>query len=83
MKSTKKNKFRPVQNSPEGQYLSSFPYTEDLKITFIGKLHDDAEHFCFLIVEGLFVVDDEGGLNGGEESDFVESILFIFFLEFL
>jgi hypothetical protein len=54
-----------------------------LKITLIGVLHNDTQHFCLLVVEGFLVADDKRRLDGGQEPDLVESILFVFFFEFL
>ena len=34
----------------------------------------------FLLVEGFFVADDVRVPDGGQESDFVESVVFFFFL---
>ena len=50
-----------------------------LEVTLVGVFHDDVEHFCFFIIECLFVLDNEWGFDGGQEADLVERILFIFF----
>ncbi len=54
-----------------------------LQITAIGIFHDDTQEIKGLIVEGFLVGDDIFGLDGCEDSDFVEGVLFFFFLEFL
>jgi hypothetical protein len=49
----------------------------------IGVLHDDAEGFRFLIVEGFLVGDHEGTFDGSQKTDLVERIPFILLLQFV
>lgn len=54
-----------------------------LKISLVSILHNNAQHLSFLIIEGFFIADDKWRLDGGQEPDLVESILFILLFEFL
>lgn len=42
----------------------------------IRVLHDEVEDVGFVVVDGFVVGDDVGAREGGEESDFVEGVVF-------
>ena len=48
------------------------------EISSFGVLHYDAECFQLLIEKGLVVVHDVGGMEGGEESNFIQCIFLCF-----
>jgi hypothetical protein len=54
-----------------------------LKVTIVGVLHHDAQHFRFIIVECFLIGDNKGAFNRGEESNLIERILFVFFFQFV
>ena len=62
--------------------LSLLRVDESKNITAISKLHHDAETVSCILKKGFFVANDIRVADWGENSDLVESILFLFAAEF-
>lgn len=73
-----------LENVPDFAFFDKLFETSGLfqlrmEVAGICQLHDDAEDSIFLYKEGLFVDDHVFVPDGGQNPDFIESSLFLFF----
>ena len=50
-----------------------------VQVAVVGVLHDNANGVSGFVEEGLPVLDDVGTFEAGEDSDFIDGVLFFFF----
>ena len=77
-----------VGNLPDKVFIKlmifgHFFFDEALQVAAICILHDDAESGIFLLEEGAFVLDDVGGVDGCQQTNFIEGIIFFFGAELI
>lgn len=63
--------------------LADFFLDETLEIPTICVLHNDTEHAVFFFKEGAFVLNDVRGIDGCQQTNFIEGIIFFFGTEFV
>lgn len=57
--------------------LSRLLLNQASKITPISKLHNNREYIAALLKKRSFILDNIRRINGGKETDFIQSIIFL------